>query len=380
MANIREVRRKGGRAFEVRWRVNATFKQRTFTARRDAERFALRVENEIADGGSTDLLQRRGRTVAEVIEASLLANAPTLKMRTTVGYRSIYNRRIPPEFGARRVASVTRADVQSWLARLSAEGLSAATVHHHYIALKKAFRHAQNDRLIVHNPCDGIRVSSKASEDFRPIFLDASQVAQLSDELDRQHPYGLLVRFAAWTGLRAAEVVGLRICDVDLTAGHVDVRRTLDRFGGKWRVGTPKSARSTRKVPLLNRTLRAELREYVLAHPHSGDPEALFWPGRTVGSAALDWDGVLDIRSFRRNYFGPALVEAGMEPMRFHDLRHTFASLLLDAGYEPRKVSHWMGHANLNTTDTIYGHLYPSNYEHEVARMDSYLSRELGSS
>jgi integrase len=68
----------------------------------------------------------------------------------------------------------------------------------------------------------------------------------------------------------------------------------------------------------------------------------------------------------------PALRSLGMAEMRFHDLRHTYASMLLDAGYEPRKVSHWMGHANLNTTDTIYGHLYPSDYESDSDRLDAY--------
>lgn len=376
MAHILEVERQRGTVFIVRWRDRG-FKQKTFTNKRDAERFALKVENELADGASTDLLVRNQKTVRDVVEASLAASAPELKPRTIASYRAIYDNRVLPRFGSRRASSVTRADVQAWVAVLDSEGLSPATIHHHYIALRKAMKHAQDDRVIAQNPCNGVKLpKSKTASDFAPVFLDVDQVEDLASRLDAAYPYGSLVRFAAWTGLRAGEIAGLRVKDVDLPSGNVHVRQTKQRIAGEWVTGTPKSARSTRTVPILNRALRAELRLYILAHPHSGHPDAPFWPGRSVGSHELDWDGVLDVGSFRRNYMRPALRALGMEEMRFHDLRHTFASIVLDAGYAPRKVSHWMGHANLNTTDMIYGHMYPSDNEHEMARMDAYLRRD----
>lgn len=374
MAHVREIiRTNGSAAYEVRWRANGNFKQRTFAIRREAERFALKVENQLAEGDSTELLVKRGRTVAEVIEESMIASAPQIKERTHSGYRALYDRRIIPEFGKRRVGSITRAEVEAWLAKLAGEGLADGTVHHHFVALKKALRHAQNDRVILYNPCDGVKVAATPARTFKPVFLTSSQVGVLSAHLDASEPYGLLVRFAAYTGLRAGEIAGLRIGDVDLAGPQVEVRQTLQRIAGEWRAGTPKSARSTRNVPLVNRALISELREYLVRHPNSGNPAALFWPGRALGSHAVDWNGVLDVGSFRRNYFRGALKVAGLPEMRFHDLRHTYASIMLDAGYEPRKVSHWLGHANLNTTDMIYGHLYPADYSLETARMDAYL-------
>lgn len=81
-------------------------------------------------------------------------------------------------------------------------------------------------------------------------------------------PYGLLIRFCALTGLRAAEAQGLRIRDVVLSAtgAHVEVRQTIKRIGGVWTVGTRKPTRSTRDVPLLDRALIADLKLYLLAH------------------------------------------------------------------------------------------------------------------
>jgi integrase len=375
MANVREVERKGGRAYEVRWRAGDKFKQRTFTVRREADRFALKVETELAEGNTTDLLVKNGKTVRQVIEASLAASKHELKPRTYNGYVAIYDNRILPKFGARKVGTLTRSDVQAWVGELHAAKLSPATVHHHYVALKKALRHALDDRLISYNPCDGVRLPKAHNADgFKPVFLTAAQVENLADLLDFQRPYGLLVRFAAYTGLRAGELTGLRIRDLNLKAGHVEVRQTLQHIAGEWVVGTPKSARSTRNVPLVSRALVGDLREYLLTHPRSGDPEALVWPGRNPGSHAVTYERVFDVASFRRNYLKPALRSLTMDDgMRFHDLRHTFASLMLAAQFPPYEVSRWMGHTNLATTDAIYAHLYPSDYSAHLDRFDAFV-------
>jgi len=143
--------------------------------------------------------------------------------------------RVLPTFGKRKVTEVTRADDQAWVTALHGEGLAPHTVHHCYVALKKAFRYAQDDRLIAYNPCDSIRLPKNAgAHAFAPVFLTAAQVEALAAHLDTvAAPYGLLVRFAAYTGLRAAEITGLRVRDLNLKAGHVEVRQTLQRIDGE---------------------------------------------------------------------------------------------------------------------------------------------------
>jgi integrase len=362
MAHVRTIERPTGIAFEVRWRSGAAFKQKTFKVKREAERFALTVENEQALGNSTEPLVKNSKTVAQVVAASLAASAPELKPRTMQSYQVIYNNRILPEFGSRKISTVTRAEVQAWIAKLHGAGLSPATVQHHYVALKKAFRHAEHDRLITYNPCNGVKLpKNHSADDFEPVFLTPAKVEAVAGHLDAQEPYGLLVRFAAYTGLRAAELAGLRMRDVDLKNGHVNVRQTLQRIQGEWVLGTPKSKRSTRDVPLMHSGLIAALKAYKMTHPKSGDGEALFWPGRAVGGMhTLDYSRVLDVGSFRRNYFRPALRAVKLPEMRVHDLRHTAASLWLAAGFKPYEVSRWLGHASVTTTDAIYAHLYPT--------------------
>jgi integrase len=259
---------------------------------------------------------------------------------------------------------------------MNGEGLALSTVHHCYVALKKAFRYAQGDRLIAYNPCDSIRLPKNTdAHAFAPVFLTAAQVEAVSAHLDATaEPYGLLVRFAAYTGLRAAELTDLRIRDLNLRAGHAEVRQTLQRIQGEWQVGTPKSRRSTREVPLVNRALTATLREYLFAHPNRANPDALLWPGRMPGTHVVDFARVFDVSSFRRNYLRPALASADLPMMRLHDLRHTSASLMLAVGFLPYEVSRWLGHASLATTDSIYAHMYPSDYASHVDRFEAFVA------
>lgn len=377
MAHVREVQRKkapNGIAYEVRWLEDGKFKQRTFRNKREAERHAARVETAKATGEATAPLTQSRVTVRDVVAASLAASKPGLKPRTYDSYVRLYEGRVLPEFGGKRITLLTRADVQSWIIRLSGEGLAPATVHHCYVALRKAMKHALHDRLIGHDPCAGVKLpkDQRTDADWAPVFLTVAQIDAAATQLSEAAPYDLMVRFLALTGLRAGEMAGLRVRDVDLVAGHISVRQTAQHLAGEWLLGAPKSHRSSRDVPLLDRRLIADLKSCKMQHPHSGDGDALFWPGRTPGSHAVDFSRVWDVASFRRNYFKPALAAAGLQTMRVHDLRHTAASLWLAAGFPPYRVSRWLGHASVVTTDTIYAHLYPIDYAQHIEQFEAY--------
>lgn len=211
----------------------------------------------------------------------------------------LYDGRIIPEFGSKRVASVIRADVQAWVTRLSADGLAPATVHHCYVALRKAMEQALYDRIIAHDPCAGVQLpkDQRTDADFKPMFLTVAQVEAVAAQLSEAKPYDLMVRFMAYTGLRAGEMAGLRVRDVDLAAGHIEVRQTAQFIRGGCVFGTPKSRRSLRDVPILDRKLLADLKAFKMQHPHSGNGDKLFWPGRMPGSHFIDYDRAWDAAS-----------------------------------------------------------------------------------
>lgn len=383
MAHVRPVERKDGVAYEVRWREGGKERQRTFSVKRDAERHAHNVETALASATTTEPLTR-GKTYREVAEAMLAAQEARLKRGTVLQYKALYDGRIFHEFGRQRIARIDSATIQDWITALTGEGLAPNTVRNHYIALHKVFVYALRHRLIGHNPCLAVVLPRMVHrESFAPVFLTAAEVETVAAEVDRRAPgssYGLLIRFAANTGLRAAEVAGLRIRNVNLTAGHVEVRQTLKKIAGEWTVLTPKSARSTRNVPILSRVLIADLKLYLLQHPKSGDEDALFWAGLKYGPhpeglSPVDWSRPVDTAVVRMRHLVPAAQRTGVaEHMRFHDLRHTYASLMLAAGFQPWQVSRYMGHANVSTTDAIYAHLYPSDYAADIERFEAFMS------
>lgn len=114
MAHVREVAREAGRAYEVRWKDGGEERQRTFTVKRDAERFALKVETEVAAGTST-AEHAKGGTVAQVADDMTRGAELVLKPRSLQEARRINRARLLPRFGARRVTAVTTADVQLWV-------------------------------------------------------------------------------------------------------------------------------------------------------------------------------------------------------------------------------------------------------------------------
>lgn len=375
MAHVRKLERGDGKvAYEVRWRDGGKFRQRTFKVARQAERFALKIENELAEGTTTDPYVKRSTTVAEAVEACLAVDAHKLKPRTLAGYRLIYDATVLPHFGSKKIAAVTSQDVEKWVQGLVAQGMAPGTVRNHFRALGKVFRYAVRHRLIPSNPAAGTPLPRATGEQvFAPQFLTPAEVERLARELDAFHPYGLLVRFAAYTGLRAAELAALRVRDINLLRKEVRVERTVHRVKGEMVVGSPKSARSTRTVPILHGPLVADLRAYLATHPHRADPDAALWPGHAPRTPVPDWDDAFDHGRFYGLFFKPALRRAGLAGTRFHDLRHTYASLMFAAGIEPYKVSRWMGHGSLAITDTVYAHLYVLDHDADAARLASFV-------
>ncbi|MEV6207025.1 tyrosine-type recombinase/integrase [Kitasatospora sp. NPDC051914] len=380
MAGIREVQRKNGSAWEVRWTDGGRDVQMTCATLKEAEREKLRIEDEL-DAGRSTLWRVEKRTVAQVVEACIKAGEVELKARTIDGQRAILRNHIAPALGQRRIGSLRARDVEKWVAKL-AEKLSPGTVRVIYNVLNKAAKYAIRHEWLVVNPCSGVALPKDRSEvvDDRH-FLTPLQVAALAEALsEKQEWFGLLVRMAAFTGLRAGELAALRVGDVNLLRGEVQVRRTVRRGKGEWLYTSPKSKKSVRDVPLPG-ALRAELEAWLAAHPNRHDPDARLWPGlRSAGrnGAATDWDRVLDMNNWCGRYFRP-LVRSGVAGLptglRWHDLRHTYASIMAAApGITVYDISKWLGHSSISVTEKVYIHLFRTDYSDKMSAVDAFLS------
>ncbi|PPG64178.1 hypothetical protein C5C27_04090 [Rathayibacter sp. AY2B7] len=304
----------------------------------------------------------------------------------------MYKLHVFPALGARRISTITSEDIEKWVSKLAQTPttrgdatLHPSTIKHAVVSANKVFRYAIKHRLIVHNPVTGVDLPKvQHAQTFEALFLSPAEVTALGAALDDHAPDGLFVRLAAYTGLRSGEIQALQVRDVNLMRRQLEVRRTLVRTSEGFREDSPKSVMSIRSVPL-RRELADELAEYLAAHPRATEPTASLWPGRNYGGygdsrGGLDWSKRMDYNSFYRRRFRDAAKAIGQPDLRFHDLRHTAASLFAASGMPLARVARILGHADTATTYKVYLHFFPDDHAADMDRLDAYLAPDRGRS
>lgn len=235
-------------------------------------------------------------------------------------------------------------------------GLAPATVRKIHSTLHKALSQAVSDGLISRNAAD-VKAPRPALEEMRPLsegeartFLDAARASG-----DR---FESLYVLAITTGLRRGELLGLRWDDVDLERGTLRVGRSLVREGGRHTVGETKTRRGRRQINLTPWTVSAlkghrkrQLEEKLRLAEAYKDYGLLF--STRVGTP-VNPENLVN-RSFK-----PLLKKAGLRKIRFHNLRHTCATLLLGRGVHPKFVQELLGHATIAMTLDTYSHYLSS--------------------
>lgn len=174
-----------------------------------------------------------------------------------------------------------------------------------------------------------------------------------------------LYLLAVTTGLRQGELLGLKWEDVDLEAGTLQVRRTLTTAKGGPVLSTPKTKGSRRTVKLSPTALEA-LRSHLERQLGEIDEAGDLWRENGLIFAS-EVGGFLDRRYITTHRFKPLLKRAGLPRIRFHDLRHTCATLLLSKNVDPKVVSEMLGHATIAITLDTYSHVLP-NMQSEAAK------------
>jgi integrase len=184
-----------------------------------------------------------------------------------------------------------------------------------------------------------------------------------------------MVRLTAYTGLRAGELAALRIRDVDLLHKEVRVHVNMTHTSAGYITDVPKTANSKREVPILVDSSPADLKAYLVEHPHRSNPDAGLGPGKVKGHPVLTYERPFDPKGFYRYTFKPAAKAIGIPNLKLHELRHTFATLVLESGaFEMFELSRLMGHASVGITDKIYAHLRKKDYSHQRGRFSAFLA------
>jgi len=294
-----------------------------------------------------------------------------LKPSTANFYLEFLIRYVLPSFGNCRLDEIQRSAVKDWIADLGARGLSRNSIRLAVSTLRVVLNSAIEDGLLQLNPAAGLGRFVKSEKPDREASALTPQEAKLLLEAAKescpQH-YPLFLS-ALRAGLREGELIGLRWGDIqfgpeaDDPNRYILVRRNHDRRSRKFL--TPKSGK-TRRVDLAR-----ELRQVLLELRDQRLLEAFGRGQMTIADDPVfqsEAGTILDIRgNLVQRHFVPLLESAGLRRIRFHDLRHTFGSMLIQAGAPLTYVRDQMGHSSIKITVDIYGHLIPSA---DIAYMD----------
>jgi integrase len=360
------VGRNGRKSYRVRVWSNRERKRIVKTFSSLAEAKAWRGDALVALRAGT-LRTPDPRTIREAAEAWLDGaregrvrdrSGRTYKPSTVRTYDEKLTGYVLPALGDYRLSEVRRRDVQDLADELVASGLSPSSVRNTIDPLRAIYRRAIQREQVAINPTSNLDPPSSRRKPVRIATPAEARTLLSALPADQRATWAI----AFYAGLRRGELQALRCSAIDLGASTIRVEGSWDQYEGAI---DPKSLTSTRTVPLLA-ILRDYLDEHLLATRRSGDDLAF---GRTAGDPFVP--------STLTTVADAVWEAAGIERITLHNCRHSFASLLIASGENPKAVQEFMGHSTITMTFDLYGHLFPGSRDEARARMDTYLEAEL---
>ncbi|MDA8070283.1 MAG: tyrosine-type recombinase/integrase [Actinomycetota bacterium] len=337
------------------------YAEQTFPTKAMAERWLSLTEVNLMRGEWV-APDRQGETVAEWAQR-WLDRSVHWKPSTRAGHEWMLRARTLPRWGEVELTAVTRRDVEAWVAEMIAAGAQPDVLRRSLEPLQAICRLAVTEGALGADPTAGVRlprqpkrnltvltvaqVEALAREIEHPVFKPAGHGARAAAP-DHRPDLALAVRLAAYGGPRAGELWALRRRSIDLAGPALLITESVTEVRGKLVVTPPKTG-VNRRVPL-PAMLREPLAAQLATRPE--DPAAWLFVGQTG-------ELVRHLAVYRR-HFRPAAARAGVPGTRWHDLRHTCASLLIAQGGHPKAVMERLGHSSITVTLDRYGHLFPT--------------------
>jgi integrase len=314
-----------------------------------------------------------------------------IKASSHQGYESVLKNHVYPTLGSLPFLEIRRPHIRELIAAKKAEGLEQATIRIIMAPVRGMFFQAIEDGITEKNPASRIGKLNKRDKDKPKKKIDpltreeVSVLLNAAREGKYSHWYPILL-CACRSGLRQGELIALKGTDLDFEGRFIHVQRNLSR--GK--ISTTKNSKdrrvdmskmlSTALDDLLSKCRAEALREEMKKPAEERDTAAVVnavmdnWLFQTPGVIKKNGRVIRATRlepSNLRKMFNRILVDAGLRRVRFHDLRHTFASLLLQNGVSMTYVKEQMGHSSIQITVDIYGHLVPGGNRAAVDQLDA---------
>jgi len=291
---------------------------------------------------------------------------PTIRLSTYLNYRKLLKNYLVPGLGKVKIHRLTPQQVQGFYSQKISQGLAPKTVNNIHGVLHKALDNAVKWNILARNVCDAVtppRIPRKEKN-----VLAKQQAHTLLEEV-RAHRLEALLTLAITTGMREGELLALHWQDINFEDCSLQVKRAVSYLKGYGYVESePKTAKGRRMIKL-----PVFVVDILMRHKVQQEEQR-----REVGGAWIEKDlvftnaqGYFYSASTLRKVFRRFLVSIGLPHMRFHDLRHSAATILLIMGVHPKIVQEILGHSQITMTLDVYSHALPSMQEDVTKQWDS---------
>ncbi len=307
------------------------------------------------------------QTVRQYLEYWLdaVCKPPALRISSYEKYRKLINTYILPALGHIPLQKLTPQHVQALYRKKGDDGLSSKMINSIHGVLHKALGNAVRWNLVSRNICDLVSPPRIVKPTIESLKME--QAHKLLEAV-RGHRLEVLLIVALTTGIRRGELLALRWSEVDLEEQRIQVRRTVDYITGYGYVETePKTAAGKRLIALPYFVANI-LKQHRLQQLEAKLKVGRAWEDRDL--VFTDLHGGYFNPRYLGKLFDKVLAEADLPHMRFHDLRHSAATLLLSMGVHVKVVQEILGHSTISMTADIYSHVLPSMQEDAMGKWD----------
>jgi integrase len=341
------------------------YKKRWLSARTKREAEQKRI-NELHKVSSGDFVKPSKIIFGAWLQTWLAEYAKNrLSPRSLERYREIAEKHIVPAIGGIRLQQLTLGHLESYYNMKSSHGSSSATVELHHTVIHGCLKDAVKRQLILRNPADNAGLKRREHKEIQ--IWNETEIKRFL-EAARDSEYYMLFAAALFTGMRRSELLGLQWRDIDLIGSTISICRGLHYIkGGKYIVTEPKTKSSRRLIDmppslyvLLKKAYDVEKLECLA---QSKNIESFSWVFHNRDGEPLKPNNITIT-------WKKIAKRIGLNVIRFHDARHSHASLMLKKGVHPKTVQERLGHSSIEITLDIYSHVMPGIGKEAARKFD----------
>jgi len=372
--SIYPKRNKDGKTVGYRgsyWVYTADGPKRRYISGKRREDVRDKLAKALSDRAGGFVFDAGAMTVGEYLKRWLGDVKDTVRDSTWQRYEYAIRPHIEPALGKVKLKDLTPAQLRWFYRDRLDSGLAPASVHKLHVVMHKALKAAVEDGLIPRNVATGLKLPKITREEINPLTKDEARLLLDTSRASSDRLEALYV-LALSTGMRQGELLALKWDDLDFERGILRVRRTLTKVGKSFTTGEPKTKKSRRVIRLTTGATDALRRHLTAQLAEIERMGSLYQPGGFVFASTTG--SILDPSHLRSRSLKPLLKAAKLRPVRFHDLRHTCATLLLSQNINPKIVSEMLGHASVAITLDIYSHIMPDMQEKAVEALEKMLT------